>query len=253
MYPYVYGLYKGCILLDVLQTARLLSKAYFYLFVLAKNPTRNFLFIGSSSSYNQLVSVSAKSCGSFFINAKTQTGSITNWSILQHRRYLFYFLDFVFTYLNTNQVNIVNMLGQQDLYTILKNRYNNLKKELQGVRGMLSLPRYVIFIDPLYDYYLFLQCFLLKRKFIGLVDGSFNPEVFDIPIPANNSSLQSVKFILEVISTAIFRGKLTRLKKQFTRNYFLQFYFLFNTYSNLNFIDLLQWFFYLKKEKGKAS
>jgi small subunit ribosomal protein S2 len=71
---------------------------------------------------------------------------------------------------------------------------------------MTSLPDVVIIIDPQKSTTAIQECIKLGIPTICLVDTDCDPQLTDMPIPANNDSRGSIKWILDKLTLAIRKG-----------------------------------------------
>jgi len=67
MFPYIYTEQNGIHVIDLVQTARLLSHAYNYVQKAAKEG-KTFLFIGTKRQAKNIIAEEATKCGSFFVD-----------------------------------------------------------------------------------------------------------------------------------------------------------------------------------------
>jgi small subunit ribosomal protein S2 len=84
MFPYIYTEQNGIHVIDLVQTARLLSHAYNYVQKAAKEG-KTFLFIGTKRQAKNIIAEEATKCGSFFVDNRWLGGTLTNWSTVQGR------------------------------------------------------------------------------------------------------------------------------------------------------------------------
>jgi len=84
MFPYIYTEQNGIHVIDLVQTARLLTHAYNYVQKAAKEG-KTFLFIGTKRQAATIISEEAQKCGSYYVNNRWLGGILTNWSTVQGR------------------------------------------------------------------------------------------------------------------------------------------------------------------------
>ena len=84
MFPYIYAEQNGIHVIDLVQTARLLTHAYEYV-KKAANENKTFLFVGTKRQAAGIVAEEAKKCDAFYINNRWLGGMLTNWSTVQTR------------------------------------------------------------------------------------------------------------------------------------------------------------------------
>ncbi|BBN06802.1 hypothetical protein Mp_3g24030 [Marchantia polymorpha subsp. ruderalis] len=78
----------------------------------------------------------------------------------------------------------------------LKRQLDHLQKYLGGIKYMTSLPDIVIIIDQQKEFTAIQECITLGIPTICLVDTDCDPDMTDIPIPANDDARASIRWIL---------------------------------------------------------
>jgi small subunit ribosomal protein S2 len=84
MFPYIYTEQNGIHVIDLVQTARLLTHAYNYVQKSAKEG-KQFLFIGTKKQAAAIIVENAKKCGASYISYRWLGGTLTNWATVQNR------------------------------------------------------------------------------------------------------------------------------------------------------------------------
>ena len=82
MFPYIYAEQNGIHVIDLVQTARLLTHAYNYVRK-ASQEGKTFLFIGTKRQAASIIAEEAKKCGQPYVNHRWLGGILTNWSTVQ--------------------------------------------------------------------------------------------------------------------------------------------------------------------------
>jgi len=72
---------------------------------------------------------------------------------------------------------------------------------------MTQIPDVVIVVDPKRENTAIAECRKLQIPIIAIVDTNSDPILIDIPIPANDDAVRSIKLILSTLSDAILMGK----------------------------------------------
>jgi small subunit ribosomal protein S2 len=65
----------------------------------------------------------------------------------------------------------------------------------------------VILVDPKRENTALLECKKLGITVISILDTNCDPNLVDIPIPANDDAVRSIKLILSTLSNGISQGK----------------------------------------------
>jgi len=90
---------------------------------------------------------------------------------------------------------------------ILRREHDKLRHNLGGLRGMAQLPDFVIIVDPKRESTAVAECRKLGITIISIVDTNSDPNLVDLPIPANDDAVRSIKIILSTLSDAILIGQ----------------------------------------------
>lgn len=199
MFPYIYTEQNGIHVIDLVQTARLLTHAYNYVQTAAKEK-KTFLFVGTKRQASLIVGEEAKKCGASYINKRWLGGILTNWSTVQSRvEYL--------KELDEKEANgSINKLPKKEA-ALLRREHYKLKQNLGGLREMSQIPDVVIIVDPKRESTAIAECRKLKIPIISILDTNCDPNLVDIPIPANDDAVRSIKLILSTLSDGICFGK----------------------------------------------
>jgi small subunit ribosomal protein S2 len=199
MFPYIYTEQNGIHVIDLVQTARLLTHAYGYVQKAAKEG-KQFLFIGTKRQAAGIMAEEAKKCGAHYINHRWLGGTLTNWSTVQGRvQYL-------------KGLNQKEESGELDLLpkkeaALLRREREKLLQNLGGLTEMSQVPDIAIFVDPKREATAIAECKKLGITIISIIDTNCDPNVVDIPIPANDDAVRSIKLIISALSDAIVTGK----------------------------------------------
>jgi len=199
MFPYIYTEQNGIHVIDLVQTARLLTHAYNYVQKAAKE-RKTFLFIGTKRQAAAIIAEEAKKCDSYFVNNRWLGGILTNWSTVQNRvEYL-------------KELNKKESSGEFDRLpkkeaALLRREHDKLRHNLGGLTEMVQIPDIAIVVDPKRESTAIAECKKLGITVIALLDTNCDPSMVDIPIPANDDAVRSIKLIISTLSEAITTGK----------------------------------------------
>jgi small subunit ribosomal protein S2 len=72
---------------------------------------------------------------------------------------------------------------------------------------MVQVPDIAIIVDPKREATAVSECKRLGITIIAILDTNCDPNIVDIPIPANDDAIRSIKLIISALSTAIIAGK----------------------------------------------
>ena len=89
----------------------------------------------------------------------------------------------------------------------LRREREKLDQNIGGLRKMTQIPDVVIIIDPKREITALLECRKIGIPVISILDTNCDPNLVDIPIPANDDAVRSIKLILSTLSNGILQGK----------------------------------------------
>nr|YP_009435302.1 ribosomal protein S2 [Lobelia patula]ATG25304.1 ribosomal protein S2 [Lobelia patula] len=199
MAPYISAKRKGMHITNLIKTARFLSEACDLVFDAARRGNQ-FLIVGTKKRAADLVLRAALRARCHYVNKKWLSGMLTNWSTTETR--LQKFRD-----LRTKQkTGRLNRLPKRDA-AMLKRQLSHLQRYLGGIKYMTELPHIVIILDQHEEYTALQECITLGIPTICLIDTNCDPNLADLPIPANDDSRSSLRFILNKLVFAIREGR----------------------------------------------
>jgi small subunit ribosomal protein S2 len=199
MFPYIYTEQNGIHVIDLVQTARLLTHACNYIQKAAKEG-KQFLFVGTKRQAAGIIAEEATKCGSHFVNHRWLGGTLTNWSTVQGR------VGYLKQLNNKEETGELNALPKKEA-ALLRREREKLDQNLGGLINMSQVPDIAIFVDPKREATAIAECKKLGITIISILDTNCDPNVVDIPIPANDDAVRSIKLIISALSDAIINGK----------------------------------------------
>ena len=94
---------------------------------------------------------------------------------------------------------------------LLRKKREKLLQNLGGLTEMVRIPDIAIVVDPRREETAIAECRKLGIKIIAIVDTNCDPSLINIPIPANNDGVRSIRLIISKLSEAIATGKYSTL------------------------------------------
>jgi small subunit ribosomal protein S2 len=176
MAPYIYTARNGVHIIDLVQTAQLIEDAYDYVRKSSEQGKR-FLFIGTK-----------------------RQASGTNWETIRNRVE------------RLKELETLESSGAMDRRpkkeaSVLRRELGKLQKYLGGIKTMRKIPDVVVIVDQRREYNAIQECQKLGIPIISLLDTNCDPDAVDIPIPANDDAIRSIKLILGKLADAIYEGR----------------------------------------------
>ena len=199
MFPYIYTEQNGIHVIDLVQTARLLTHAYNYVQKAAKEG-KQFLFIGTKRQAANIMAEEAIKCDSHYINHRWLGGTLTNWSTVQSR------VQYLRELTQKEESGELSLLPKKEA-ALLRRERDKLQQNLGGLTKMMQVPDIAIVVDPKREATAIAECKKLGITIISILDTNSDPNHVDIPIPANDDAVRSIKLIISALSDGIVKGK----------------------------------------------
>ena len=197
---------KGIHIINLTRTARFLSEAC-DLLANASSKGKQFLIVGTKYQAADLVALASTKARCHYVNQKWLGGMLTNWATIEQRLQKFKELE------NKEKTGTFNQLPKKEAAN-LKRQLAQLRKYLEGIKYMTSLPDIVIIIDQQKEITAIQECITLGIPTMCLVDTDCDPDLTDIPIPANDDARAPIRWILNKLTLAISEGRYNSIKMQ---------------------------------------
>lgn len=198
MAPYILYTKYGYHIFDLVKTSKLLRLAGN---VVEKKAQKKgtFLFVGTNRVSSSIVAQEAKRCHNYYINYRWLGGMLTNWPTIQKR------IE------RLKELEKEESKGDFEFFS--KKEASKKRKEMEklrrlfnGIKNMTHLPDVVIFTSQLKDSLAIQECLILGIPTICIVDSNCDPDLVPYPIPANDDSSASVRFLLTYLVNRILTG-----------------------------------------------
>nr|YP_010265837.1 ribosomal protein S2 [Botrychium ternatum]UHY94406.1 ribosomal protein S2 [Botrychium ternatum] len=209
MAPYIFTERKGIHILNLTQTARFLSEAC-DLVSDAANEGKQFLTVGTKYQAADLIASAATRARCHYVNQKWLGGTLTNWSTIETRLLKFRDLE------EKKETGRLHRLPRKEA-AILERQLSQLRKYLGGIKYMTNLPDIVTIADQHKEYTAIRECITLGIPTICVVDTDCDPDLADVPTPANDDARSSIRWILNELTLAIREGRSNRMLSERSR------------------------------------
>lgn len=199
MFPYIYTERHGIHIIDLVQTAQLLNEAYDLIKVFASE-NKQFLFVGTKRQAASIIAEQAIRSNAFYVNQRWLGGMLTNWSTIRSRVERLKSLE------KQEDSGVMGQLPKKEA-ACLRKELEKLRKHLGGIKDMKKLPDVVIVVDQKREATAIQECIKLGITTLCILDTNCDPDLVDIPIPANDDAIRSIKLIVSKIASAILEGQ----------------------------------------------
>ena len=201
MFPYIYSEVNNIHILDLIQTATLLKKAMLYLEKVAANKDKKVLFVGTKRQVTTLIAQEAIRCNSYYVNHRWLGGMLTNWTTMKERIEKLKDLE------DQESQGTFDLLTKKE-GALRRKELVKLRKYLDGIKTMSTLPDVVIIIDQKREITAVAECRKLGIPVVSILDTNCDPDLVDIPIPGNDDAVRSIKLILTLLTDSIIKGQM---------------------------------------------
>ncbi|WP_017303224.1 30S ribosomal protein S2 [Spirulina subsalsa] len=199
MDPYIYTSRNGVHIIDLVQTAELMEEAYEYMRN-AASQGKKFMFVGTKRQAAGIIAQEAARCNSYYVNQRWLGGMLTNWETIKHR------IDHLKELERLEETGSIEKRPKKE-GSVLRRELSKLRKYLGGIKSMRRPPDVVLIVDQRREYNAILECQKLHIPIVSLLDTNCDPDLVDIPVPANDDAIRSIKLIVGRLADAILEGR----------------------------------------------
>ncbi|NJN48760.1 MAG: 30S ribosomal protein S2 [Alkalinema sp. RL_2_19] len=199
MDQYIFTARNGVHIIDLVQTAQLMDSAFNFVRGQAESG-KKFLFVGTKRQAAGIIAQEAARCGSYYINQRWLGGMLTNWATIKTRAERLKELE------RREATGALDLLPKKEA-SMLRREMDKLQKYLGGIKNMRKIPDVVIMVDQRREYNAVAECQKLGIPIVALLDTNCDPDVVDVPIPANDDAIRSIKLLIGRLADAIYEGR----------------------------------------------
>ncbi len=199
MSQYIFTARNGVHIIDLVQTAQLMDEAYNFVRT-ASEQGKKFLFVGTKRQAAGIIAQEASRCGANYVNQRWLGGMLTNWATIKTRADRLKDLE------RREETGGLDLLPKKEA-SVLRREMERLQKYLGGIKTMRKLPDVIIMVDQRREYNAVQECLKLNIPIVALLDTNCDPDTVDVPIPANDDAIRSIKLIVGRLADAIYEGR----------------------------------------------
>jgi len=195
MKEYIFTTRDDIHIIDLQKTVEKIEEAYAEILKACENGGK-ILFVGTKKQAKEASIEEATRCNSFYVTERWLGGILTNYRTIRERVKRLAQIE------KMEESGKFELLPKKEVTKIQK-EYDKLNKLLCGIRGMDSLPKAIIVVDPRVEINAIREARKLHIPVFGIVDTNCDPDDVDFPIPANDDAVRSVKVVLGVLANAV--------------------------------------------------
>ena len=199
MSPYIFTQRNGIYIIDLQKTLRKVNEAYQFIREVALDG-KHVLFVGTKKQAQESIKEEALRSGSYYVNTRWLGGMLTNFRTIRKR------VDRLKQLRKMREDGTFELLPKKEVIK-LNLEITKLERYLGGVEEMSELPGALFIVDPSKEKIAVAEARKLKIPVIAIIDTNCDPNDADLPIPANDDAIRSVKLISSTMANAIVEAK----------------------------------------------
>jgi small subunit ribosomal protein S2 len=194
MAPYIYGIRNKIHIIDLTQTAILITESMRILGEIVRKRGR-VLFVCTKKQGAESVKNLAEEVGQFYVTHKWLGGMLTNWKTVSQSIKKIKSIE--------NQLRDESSRILKKEQVVLNKTLLRLTNNLNGIRTMGNLPDLLFVFDVLKESLAVNEARALGIPIMAIVDTNSNPEVVDYPIPGNDDSIKAIQLYCRIIADTL--------------------------------------------------
>ena len=198
MKKFIFGKKKNVYIIDLEKTAQKLQEAKDFLKQKAEEGEK-ILFVATKKQLRSTVKELACSCQMPYVTERWVGGLLTNFSTV--RRRVEKYLDL----LKQRETGGFDVMVKKEVVK-LNREIERMERSYSGVTALEDLPGCVFVVDPKKEVACVREVNKLGIPIVALIDTDANPDIIDYPVPGNDDSIKSVKYMVSCIVEAINEG-----------------------------------------------
>ena len=202
MEPYIKGKRNMIHILDVRETIKGLFRAK----KLLQNTVaggKDILFVGTKRQARFAVEEECKRCGMHYVSERWLGGTLTNFRTIRARLNRLEELEKLF---NTGAIEGYS----KKMKATLGREMTKIKANLEGIRKMEKMPGLMVIIDTRREHIAVKEARKLGVPTVAIIDTDSDPDLIDLPIPANDDAMKAVEIIMHELADSVIEGKTGR-------------------------------------------
>ncbi len=199
MEEYIFTKKNGVHIIDLYKTIEQLNRAIDLVSSTVKKGG-SILFVATKKSAKTVVEEEADRCGMFHVTERWLGGTLTNFMTIKKSIKRLHLLE------KDETSGVADTLTKKELLMRSRER-NRLQVQHRGIKDMRRLPDVVIVVDARKETIAIAEALRLEIPIVAVVDTNTDPRKVDIPIPANDDSIQAIRLLVGTLADAIMEAK----------------------------------------------
>ncbi|MBT7579719.1 MAG: 30S ribosomal protein S2 [Candidatus Marinimicrobia bacterium] len=199
MAEYIFTQKNGVHIIDLYKTIDQMNKAIDLVSSTVKKGG-SILFVATKKAAKTVVEEEADRCGMFHVTERWLGGTLTNFMTIKKSIKRLHLLE------KDETSGVAETLTKKELLMRTRER-NRLQTQHRGIKDMRRLPDVVIVVDAKKETIAIAEALRLEIPIVAVVDTNTDPRKVDIPVPANDDSIQAVRLLMGTLADAILEAK----------------------------------------------
>jgi len=199
MEEYIFTKKNGVHIIDLYKTIDQLNKGIELVSATVKKGG-SILFVATKKSAKVVVEEEADRCGMFHVTERWLGGTLTNFMTIKKSIKRLHLLE------KDDTSGIAETLTKKELLMRSRER-GRLQTQHRGIKDMRRLPDVVVVVDAHKESIAIAEANRLEIPIVAVVDTNTDPRNVDIPIPANDDSIQAIRLLVGTLADAVIEAK----------------------------------------------
>ena len=202
MRKFIFTERNGIHIIDLQQTLKYFEQAYDYVADLVANGG-TILFVCTKKQGQDIVKEEAQRCGMYYVNKRWLSGTHTNFQTIRKGIFKLKMLK------KMEEEGVFDRLPKKEAMK-LKRKKEKLETYIGGIENMNRLPDALFIVDVVREENAVREARKAGVPIVALVDTNADPDLVDIPIPANDDAIRAIRLLTSRIADAVLEGKMRR-------------------------------------------
>lgn len=197
--PFLYATKDRTDIFDLEETAKRLTKATEFAASLAQGG-KQIVFVGGKHEAQEAVKAAAERAGVPYVAGRWIGGTLTNFKIIRKR------IDRLEKLMAEREAGTLTKYTKKERLMIDR-EIDELLARFGGIVAVRELPAALFVVDTRHEKTAVQEANQLKIPVIGLSSSDCDFSLVQYPIPANDTSVKSVRLVVDEIAEAYLKGK----------------------------------------------
>ena len=199
MAPYIYGIRDGVHIIDLNQTAGLLTAALKTIYEVTRTNGR-VLFVGTKVQATDIIAQYAEKCGQYYVNHRWLGGMLTNWGTVSKSIKRLEALEDVLAQEEKEPTHT-----KKEILDLTRKK-DKLVKAFGGIRNMGGKPDVMVIIDTNKEHIARSEADKLGIPIVAILDTNSDPDNIAFPVPGNDDAIRSITYYCDIFANTVLAG-----------------------------------------------